>query len=227
MGLIIETQLRPGVREIVAEQWVLAADLGQSADPTAIAVLQHKRMSHLTSKGQETRAGQTFDIRHLQRLPLGLSYVEQVAIVAQLLTRSPLRANCQFVIDATGVGRAVADLFDGAGLMPEQVTITAGTEQTCAGTRRWHVPKGLLISALDARLHTGELRFAAGLQEAEAMRDELKDFRRKISSAGRFSYNAREGQHDDLVLATALALWAVVTKPKPPVAAWGTFNFVC
>ncbi len=67
--------------------------------------------------------------------------------------------------------------------------------------------KGILISTLDARLHTGELRFAAELTEAGAMSDELKDFRRKVGVAGRYSYEARVGERDDLVLAVAIALW--------------------
>jgi hypothetical protein len=122
------------------------------------------------------------------------------------------------------VGRAVGDLFDEAGMKPDKVTITAGSEQSCLGTRLWHVPKGILISTLDARLHTAELRFAAELRDAPALSEELKDFRRHVSAAGRYSYEARVGRHDDLVLAVALALWAVVGKPKPPIAAFGVYS---
>ncbi|MGB6659936.1 MAG: hypothetical protein WBE14_17600 [Xanthobacteraceae bacterium] len=39
------------------------------------------------------------------------------------------------------------------------------------------------------------------------MADELKDFKRKVSEAGRVSFNARSGTHDDLVLAVAIAAW--------------------
>ena len=118
-------------------------------------------------------------MRYLQRLPLGLSYVDQVDAVAQLLARPPLsdaRNRCELVIDETGVGRAVGDLFETAGLAPVRVTITAGMDQSWVGPRRHHVPKTVLISGLDARLHTGELRFAADLNEAGAMAEELKDF---------------------------------------------------
>jgi hypothetical protein len=38
-----ETLLRPGVREFVEEAFVLAVDLGQSSDPTALAVIQYQR----------------------------------------------------------------------------------------------------------------------------------------------------------------------------------------
>ena len=108
-------------------------------------------------------------------------------------------------------------------MKPQRVTITAGNEATCAGLNRYHVAKGILISTLDARLHTGELKFAADLREAETMRDELKDFRRKVSVAGRYSYEARVGKHDDLVLAVAIGLWWAVRPPPPTmiVTSWG------
>ena len=72
----------------------------------------------------------------------------------------------------------------------------------------------LLISGLDARLLSGELRFAAALGEAHALAEELKDFRRHLTSAGRASYQARVGKHDDLVLAVAIALWWAIERRR-------------
>jgi hypothetical protein len=193
----------------------MGVDLGQSTDPTAIAVLHH-RVIPLDSwkpndKAQTWKQDRTehFDVKHLQRLPLGMSYPEQVQRVAMLLQRPPLDADCKLVIDETGVGRAVGDIFDAAGLRPNRVTITAGQE----ATQRWHVAKGISISGIDARLHTGELRIAAALSDASALQDELKDFQRKVSEAGRATYNARVGAHDDLILAVAIALWFATNMP--------------
>lgn len=211
---------------------MLAVDLGQSIDPTALAVLQHTHTKRFNMSGYHTRGSihaepriewqrETFDVRHLQRLPLGLSYIEVIGEVKRLLARPPLADGCELVIDETGVGRPVGDLFDVAGCAPTRVSITAGNAVSRAGNRRWHVPKGILISMLDARLHTGELRFAADLAASSAMAEELKDFRRKVSAAGRFSYEARVGQHDDLVLAVAIGLWTIVGRPKPAPMAFG------
>ena len=74
-----------------------------------------------------------------------------------------------------------------------------------------------LISNLDARLHTGELRIAAALGDAGALRDELQDFQRKVSDAGRATYAARTGTHDDLVLSVAIALWFATSGPHVSV----------
>ncbi len=103
------------------------------------------------------------------------------------------------------------------------LSITAGSEQSWTGGG-WHVAKQILISTLDARLHTGELRFAKELLEAGAMQEELKDFRRKVSVAGRYTFEARVGKHDDLVLAVAIGLWAIVGRPVMPAPRFGSYG---
>jgi hypothetical protein len=134
-------------------------------------------------------------------------------------------APATLVLDSTGVGNAVADVFDAAHLPHVRILITAGNETTGHGTwerQQWHVPKTDLISIVDAWLHTGVLRFAAALSEAPAMRAELLDFRRSLSAAGRASYAARTGKHDDLVLAVAIGCW-FLNQPPPPRASWSAY----
>jgi hypothetical protein len=207
-------------------RYVVGVDLGQSADPTAIAVLQH-------SKAYQQPSVERIDCKHLERLPLGTSYPNVVRHVRDLLARPPLcsdqnlrgkwRPGCrpaELVIDETGVGRAVGDIFDGDPA-PIRVTITSGSETTWQGGTRWHVAKTALISKVDALLHTGVLRFAAGLTDAQAMKDELLDFRRKLSDAGRATYGARVGRHDDLVLAVAVGCWWLTMPPPPRIQLGG------
>jgi hypothetical protein len=214
------------------QRFVVGVDLGQSTDPTAIAVLHWRRRpldtwthEHFVHR-QDVQ--EHLDVRHLERLPLGMAYPSVVQHVADLLARPPLYGDVDFppaelVIDETGVGRAVGDIFEAAGMRPKRVTITAGTEATSGhGLNRYHVAKTILISQLDAALHTGRLRFAAALADAEAMAEELKDFRRKVSDAGRSSYAARTGSHDDLVLSVAIATWWF-HQPPPPVATFSWY----
>jgi len=52
--------------------------------------------------------------------------------------------------------------------MPVRITFTSGFEVTGQG-RKWGVRKSLLVSTLDAKLHTGELRFSNELLTAEAV----------------------------------------------------------
>jgi hypothetical protein len=201
------------------DRWYVGADLGQSTDPTAICVMNHRVVPlerwTRNDKTRTTRQERTehFDVRHLERLPLGMSYPEQIQRVADLLARPPLTlVKPKLVIDETGVGRPVGDMFDVAGLRPHRITITGGLEAINHGVSQ-HVPKALLIQNLEARAHSGELRIAAAANDAAALRDELKDFRRKISEAGRATYAARTGAHDDLVLCVAIALWMATQGP--------------
>lgn len=219
-------------------RWVVGVDLGQSQDPTAIAICEH--VSGAVDEGSDyerhcgiptkQKPAERVNVRHLQRLPLGLSYPAQVQHVADLLARPPLNGNettavAQLIIDQTGVGAAVADIFNAAGMRPIRLSITAGNEATWVGNDRVHVAKTILISTVDAMLHTGTLKFAATLSEAGAMRDELQDFRRKLSDAGRATYAARTGAHDDLVLAVSISCWWI-SRPPPAYASFGTYGTI-
>ena len=75
------------------------------------------------------------------------------------------------MIDETGVGRPVGDMFDAADLQPKRITITAGLEST-NHVNSLYVPKALLISNLEARSHSGELRIAAAANDASALKEE-------------------------------------------------------
>jgi hypothetical protein len=56
-------------------------------------------------------------------------------------------------------------------------------------------------------LQADRLLIATSLPDAGTLQQELLDYRVKLSPTAHDSYNVREGAHDDLVLATALACW--------------------
>src|SRR5271165_6971122 len=145
-----------------------------------------------------------FQCGHLERLPLGTSYPAVVAHVCRLLVKSP--AGTELVIDYTGVGRPVFDMFLSAGLSPVGVLITAGTAETQEGMIH-SVPKIVLVSRLQALLHEARLKIHKDLPEAEVLIREMQDFRVEFTAAGGLTFNARSGRHDDLVLALAIAAW--------------------
>jgi hypothetical protein len=171
-------------------------DLGQASDFSALAVVE---------AGPVPKGGRpSLAVRHLHRWQLGTPYPAIVADVGRMFDRPPLRGSA-LVIDRTGVGRAVCDLFG-----PKQVaavvkpyTITAGFT---AGKRT--VPKKDLVAAVQAALGTGRLRFAEGLPLTDTLVKELQTFRVTVTSDRNETFAAwRERDHDDLVLALALAVW--------------------
>jgi hypothetical protein len=114
----------------------------------------------------------------------------------------------ELVVDATGVGRAVTDLLKERGLWFKSVTITGGDAVKYKG-RGASVPKRDLVAALEVPFHSGTLKVAEGLELWPALKKELLNFRRKINlkTAHDAYEHWRESDHDDLVLAAALACW--------------------
>jgi len=208
---------------------VLSIDPGQSSDPTALAVIDWQlsgadKWRFVPGSGRNLLyedKQESFHVRYLERMPLGTNYVAIADYVEELLQRDPLNQECvDVLVDNTGVGRAFADVLAKRRIKFTRITITAGAEATDAGDNHWHVAKTVLISALDGRLNCGELKIAQALAESETLRSELKDFRRHISDAGRNTYAARTGAHDDLVLAVAMGVW-FVTRPSKGEYSWG------
>jgi hypothetical protein len=183
---------------------VLGLDLGQSQDFSALAVLEDVDC-WFAETGTWSRF---YAIRHLRRWPLRTKYPTVVADVAELL-RGPQLVDPLLVIDSTGVGRAVCDLFDAEdlGAPIRRVSITAGHRAHQDEDGTWMVPKRELVSTLQVLLQTQRLTIAR-LSDRETLVKELLAFKVKISIALNELYGAwREGTHDDLVLAVALACW--------------------
>ncbi len=167
---------------------VIGADLGQARDPTALAVAEvHTPEIH---------------VRHLERLPLGTPYPKVVERIGDLVDKLPGAA---LVVDATGVGRAVLDQMREAGLEPVPVTITGGRCISFDGDH-WRVPKKALLRPLVASTEAGRLKVAKNLPEAEVLLGELQAFQRRITERGHDAFEG-VGEHDDLVIAVALACW--------------------
>lgn len=206
MGLILKRSFAVGI------------DVGQAHDPTAICVA-----SRITSTPTNPMlaslnpyARPRYEVLHLERLRLGMPYPQQVDRLEALLSREPLcRLSPCVLVDYTGVGRPVFDMFAGRPALRRArgVVITGGRE-TNGNAAGWSVPKGELVSKLQALLHSGDLRIAGSLPDAAVLARELQDFRVRFTEAGNATFNAREGAHDDLVLALALAVFGL-SLPKP------------
>ena len=92
------------------------------------------------------------------------------------------------------------------------------------GPMGYKVAKTHLVGALLVALETERLKFAPGLKLVPALEAELRDFRVKITAAANQTYGAKSGQHDDLVIAVALAVWVAENGPPrlPGLRLWPT-----
>jgi hypothetical protein len=178
-------------------RFYVGLDLGQKRDHAAVAVVE---------KGADESH---FGVRHLERMPLGTPYPDVVERVREMVRDEKLVGRCSLAVDGTGVGAPVVDLLRSAelGCDLSAVTITAGDHESQSG-EVWSVPKRDLIGGVQVLLEKGELRIARELREAGALMRELLDVRMTMAGSGRVRLGADGfGEHDDLVIALALACW--------------------
>jgi hypothetical protein len=152
-----------------------------------------------------------YRIGYLGRL-LKVPYPAQVAAIQRVMRGLP--RGTDLVVDFTGVGRGIYDMLVDAGLSPHGVTMTGGVEVHHHGDITT-VPKSTLVSKLVARVHGGELVVHGDLTDWPALKRELLNFRSEVTAAGHETWNSRSGQHDDLVIATALCVWGLGDDATP------------
>jgi len=204
-------------------EFVLGADLGQSIDPTAISLVE--RLVQATGRTDATQgrmAGATnlraelavsFRLRAVELLPLGTRYQNVVGHLAMRVEQASTHGPCALVFDETGA-RAAGDMIRAA--VPDAIAcvLTGGEDDNRTANHRWSVSKPNMVTGLLAAIENTGLELADDLTDLDRFKAHLVDLRRKISSLGHMSFNAREGGHDDYVTAAGLAFWWA-TKYEP------------
>ena len=147
-----------------------------------------------------------YRIGYLTRLPLKTPYPAVVAAVRRIVGNLP--RGTYLVVDFTGVGRGIFDMLVDRGLNPVGVTMTGGFEMH-RSDNIVSIPKSTLVSKLVAKVHAGELTVHRGLSDWPALKRQLLNFRAGVTPAGQETWNARSGEHGDLVIATALRVWGL------------------
>jgi hypothetical protein len=197
-------------------RYAFGLDLGQQADYSALSLV---REVPAAAWGEPA----TYQVPHLHRWELGTGYPAVVDStlrqVGALVAGLPPGDTAALIVDATGVGRPVLDLLAGGwGALGAELiacTITGGAQATVlpqdGPCPEWHVPKRQLVSAMQVLLSGRRLAIAPALPLAQVVTEELKHFDVKITLSAHEQFGAwREGAHDDLVLAVALPVWALL-----------------
>jgi hypothetical protein len=180
---------------------VIGVDLGQSKDYTTVVI------NRITSMWDERKR---HNIQFIHRFRLGTSYPAIVRQLASFLAELPkdIPEDPILAVDMTGVGRPVVDMMRDAGLSPIGVTITGGADWSRTSSSMISVPKKLLASTMQVLLQTGRIKIAEDMPLTPILIRELEGFRVKISATGNESFEAwRQTEHDDIVLAAAIACW--------------------
>lgn len=202
-------------------------DLGEEVDFTALSVVQAEEGDASEELGTGSlgafESTPKMGVVHLERYRHVL-YPEIVRRVVQRLMRPPLWGRVELVVDATGVGRGVADMFAYLSIPFRGVVITGGDAESTSGgwatdkegnevwTPVYHrVPKKTLVAASILPFQQEALKVAPRLDLAETLKNEMVGFRWKQNpKTGHETVQHREGEHDDLILSVSLACWSIL-----------------
>lgn len=206
-----------------AVDWIVGIDLAQGgSDYTAMVVTERVlppgkpaeySVIHI-DRYRDRLAPEIIPTRSLELWQeLNFRYQERMKASYGYLPPTPVEAKVRFAVDATGVGPfGVFPLVD-AGFHPFSILIHGGNAVTHPDEDTYHIPKRDLAGVINVLLGTRRLTIAEGLPETRVLRAELENFKVKINLRGHDSYAAgtsekwRDGEHDDLVLALAIACW--------------------
>jgi hypothetical protein len=180
--------------------YIVSLDPAQLHDYSALAVLE-------CSPTGKDNVYRLVSLKRKQRLP----YPEIVSWSRRVFLNPKFQRGAgisepQFVIDAGGVGRAIHDMLVVERLKPIPIQLTGGEAESYAdGT--YHVSKSLAVGRFLAAWDAGRVQVPANASFLPILENELKAFRGAMTAQGRAKFEAEAGEHDDLVMALAQAVW--------------------
>lgn len=202
-------------------QFFCGLDLGKANDHSAFCILEQElklaepqpiSFRPITPSVIDN----TYLLRHLKRWPLGTPYPVIVEETWRLMQAPFLYRYGQLIIDKTGIGDPVFDMFIAKNKANRDtrigligVVITGGYSVVKVKDKReYHVPKADIVSSLALLFHSKRIEISGQLEEAKTLEKEMSDFDYKISKTGHTSYGAEgAGENDDLVLSVGIAAW--------------------
>ncbi len=151
--------------------FIIGISLGVGIQPTALAVVEQV----IDSGGNWLAKTRALELRHLERLPAQTSYPDTVERVATLLSSPEIDegegcGEAGVVVDVTGSGRAILELFKRSNIRVVTVGIVgAGVREEEVEFGDWRLPKVELVGTLRVAYETERLRMAKSLELVPAM----------------------------------------------------------
>jgi hypothetical protein len=212
---VIKTKAPPRLEPV---RFVAGLDVAQQSDWSAVAVLELIRAPGNPKKLEEVRL---VALERWQKL-----YPDTLEELGVIFSEEPLKRRTILATDATGPGlHLYEDMLRDEALIScvgkERITpvvITPGQNE--GRDRKFRmVPKHLLITRLQSAIRRRQIRVPRKLPLYNILESELEGYEMKLREGSKhvtFSNNPRDGgpEHDDCILALAIAWWRANYKPK-------------
>ena len=199
---------------------ILSQDIGKKQDATTSGAFTIT--PEYFDGGDGRRRVTTFlDVGFLDKRRL--SYMELGEYTREMMQSLSFGDNCSLIIDGTGVGEAVYDIYTSLGLDPVKIIFTSGetaaVEQNRARFSKkfgavsgYKVPKVDMISAAQVIFQQGRIRFAESIDFRDECFQQLQAFVGKVNEkTSTVKYeNLTDEIHDDFVTMIIQACWYVM-----------------
>src|ERR1700722_9686801 len=122
------------------KRYFVGLDLGQAADPTALAILERSWVKPGAAPGLRRPP---HSLRHLHRFPPGTHYSAIIETLRDLLNTQPLPGATTVVLDQTGVGQGEAEeegyaaLVNAPARKPGGITLIRSEGRLLSAPPRW------------------------------------------------------------------------------------------
>ncbi len=221
--------------------FVLGVDLGQSADYSAFVGVEKVRISAFDKWVENPTARVElnnpyanleptykvdieYHIRLIDRAQLGTSYADIVRHIYKIVNAPSIKeflGNLKPIValDAAGIGRAVFDMLQEAGVREVRAITATGGENIHEDGEYYTVPKTHLASLVKGLFGRNILKIARDLPEADTLIRELENYLIKRTSAANVKLEAAGSGHDDLVSALSLACFIAENEETYPLIA--------
>ena len=195
------------------KKFLLGLDVGMMQDYSALSMIE--QVETVESADLVERLMEHYEVKYhlvlLERFPLNTQYPAVVQRVKEILINPEVERNNKLIVDSTGIGEGIVQMFREKGVDPVSITITGGTAVTenPGQYEGYHVPKRDLVSAVVRVLQGGRLKIAEGLKLGPVFEEEMQSFSYTLDKkTGHDSYESASTKiHDDLVLSVSLACW--------------------
>lgn len=192
-------------------KFCIGVDLGKMQDFTAIVIneqvdtFKDRLFSQVGWQPNKQTIIKYYKTRHLERMK-DVTYTTIEDRIEHIMQNPMLWKEVDLVMDVTGVGMGPFDEMVKRGLEPTGIQITSGHQVSMAADGVYNVPKRELVMAGIRIMEQKRIQVVAP-EWTDVLKQELRDFRVKLTMTGHQRFEHRDGANDDILLAWLMALW--------------------